>query len=111
MVVWDTLYPAKYGSVSISRVSPMSDLAGFGASPKPMLAPRLATSSLHCRSVEASLLPSDLDVKSCKTLMQHEIFVSGGLEEEGGAERGRFLHQRGTFFCPVFVQLTRGLCK
>jgi len=67
------------GSGSTSRASPRGDLAGFGASPKPALVPRSATSALRCRSVEVSLLASDLHVKSCRLYCNGE----GGLSING----------------------------
>lgn len=85
------------GSVSISHVSPMSDLAGFGASPKPALAAPSATLALHCRSVEASLLPSDLPVKSCRLCCNTRFLClldwgkKVGREREVSPSMGHFL--------------------
>lgn len=76
------------GSASKSSASSLSDL-GLVHPPELCCPPCSATSAPHGRSVEASFLPSDLHTKSCR-LLQHEIFVSGGLGGKSGQREGGF---------------------
>lgn len=75
------------GPVSISCAGSVSDLVGFVASPKPALAPCSATSALCCKSVEASLLPSDLHVKNCRLYCNTRFLCLVDCGKKVGRER------------------------
>lgn len=70
------------GSVSISCAGTISDMSGFCASSKPILSPRLAASALHCRSVEASFLPSHLHVQRRRLCCDTRFLCLVGRERE-----------------------------
>lgn len=75
------------GSVSVSCAGSVSDLVGFGASPKPALAPCSATLALCCKSVEAALLPSDLHVKNCRLCCNMRFLCLVDCGKKVGRER------------------------